>query len=221
LSIRCPWKPALPTPALEAALDGETCSTVVLAQGELFPESLAPKIVPFVDRGGLLVTFGGAPFRRPAERAPDGGFTLRDESPIGLELRDQLRIQVAPMDPGPYDSSGPVVPLGGEFEGAYRFAALFIRRAGRPRDLRGIHRFEPLLDVKKDGASIGADAALVTYGADRKGALLLIGADGGGRILDDAQFESMTEAMHALAKKCGALASFAIGDAVDAGGSQK
>jgi len=199
------------TPDLASALETGEVSTVVLAQGELFPEALAPKLVPFVDRGGLLVALGGAPFRRPAGRFPDGGFVLRDESPIGGELRDDLRIEPAPCE-GALALAVP--PTAAELAalrgGSLEVAATFARRAGRPRQLQGIHRFEALLDGEREGARVGAVAVLVTYSADRKGALLLIGADGGGRIVDSARAQEIEAALHVLARKRHALASFVL-----------
>jgi hypothetical protein len=201
------------TPDLASALETGEVSTVVLAEGEWLPEALAPLLVPFVDRGGLLVCLGGAPFRRTAERTPDGGFTLRDESPLGGELRDDLRIEVAPVAGGgrldvmPTGDAAELAPLrGAKLDGA----ATFMRRAGRPRKLQGIHRFEPLLEGERDGERVGAIAALVTYSSDRNGALLLIGADGGGRTFDESRATAIEASLHALARERGALASFVL-----------
>jgi hypothetical protein len=202
---------ALAAPELERLLADEVVATVLLAQGELFPEALAPELVPFVDRGGLLVALGGAPFRRPAERLPDGGFVLRDESPIGGDLRDELRIEAAPCDGALTLAAPPTAAELAELRGgSLEVAATFARRAGRPRQLQGIHRFEALLDGERDGARVGAIAALVTYSADRKGALLLIGADGGGSRVDDAHATEVEAGLHALARKHRALASFVL-----------
>jgi hypothetical protein len=202
---------ALAAPELERRLADEVPATVLLAQGELFPEELAPKLVPFVDRGGLVVALGGAPFRRPAERLPDGGFVLRDESPIGGDLRDALRIEAAPCDGALTLAVPPTAAELAELRGgALEVAATFARRAGRPRQLQGIHRFEALLDGERDGARVGAIAALVTYSADRRGALLLIGADGGGSHVDDARATEVEAGLHALARKHRALASFVL-----------
>ncbi|HET6164240.1 MAG TPA: hypothetical protein VFG37_11270, partial [Planctomycetota bacterium] len=202
---------ALAAPELERRLADDAAATVLLAQGELFPEALAPKLVPFVDRGGLVVALGGAPFRRPAERFPDGGFVLRDESPLGGELRDALRIEAAPCEGALALAVPPTAAELAELRGgALEVAATFARRAGRPRQLQGIHRFEALLDGERDGARVGAIAALVTYSADRKGALLLIGADGGGSHVDDARATEVEAGLHALARKHRALASFVL-----------
>jgi len=201
------------TPELAGALADGECATVVLAQGDLFPEELAPRLTPYIDRGGMLVCLGGAPFRRPAARAADGGFTLRDESPVGMTLRDDLRIELAPYgDPELLrvtvpETAAELSPLRGT---PLAVATTFVRRAGRPRDLQGFHRFEPLLGVDRRGAPIGTVAALVTYSAGRKGGLLLIGVDGGGRIVDATRAQEIEAAMHVLARKHHALASFVL-----------
>jgi hypothetical protein len=107
----------------------------------------------------------------------------------------------------PTGDAAELAPLrGAKLDGA----ATFTRRAGRPRKLQGIHRFEPLLEGERDGERVGAIAALVTYSADRKGALLLIGADGGGRTFDESRATAIEASLHALARERGALASFVL-----------
>jgi hypothetical protein len=91
-------------------------------------------------------------------------------------------------------------------------AATFVRRAGRPRDPRGIHRYEPLLTTTRDAPPVGDLAAILTFSGVRTGALLLIGLDGGGRRLDDAAARAAEQSLRALAKRVGALALFPIAD---------
>jgi hypothetical protein len=203
-------------PELLDRLAAGSVATLLLGQGELVPERLAGRLVDYVDGGGLLACLGGAPFRRVAVRLPTGGYLLDDESSIGMELRDDLRIDVVAHAPA---ESVAVVPASAPELLRYGgltlpSAAIFARRAGRPRDPNLLHRYETLLATARDGVAGGDLAALITYSGARKGALLLIGLDGGGRRLTEEQVRDAEKSLREIARRHGAAALFLLpGDA--------
>jgi hypothetical protein len=204
---------ARPEPELLDALAKGAVATLVLGQGELIQEGLAARLIAFVDGGGLLVCLGGAPFRRMAVRLATGGCLLRDRSPIGMDLRDELRIDV--VGDAPVETKAVVPRTAPELE---RFgglellaAATFARRAGRPRDPSALHRYEALLAGEGiHGGSVGDLAALLTYSGARKGALLLIGLDGGGRRLDEWHVLDAEKSVREMARLHDAAACFLL-----------
>lgn len=204
---------AVAEPELLDRLARESVATLVLGQGELVSERLAGRLTAFVDGGGLLVCLGGAPFQRTAVRLATGGFLLRDRSRVGLDLRDELRIEV--VADAPVQAKAVVPPSAPEVE---RFgglellaAATFARRAGRPRDPSALHRYEALLSGEgRQGGALGDLAALLTYSGARKGALLLIGLDGGGRRLDERQVLDAEKSLREMARLHGAAACFIL-----------
>src|SRR6185295_16310830 len=111
--------------------------TLLLAGGEIVPNALIPVLPGFLDRGGLLVTLGGAPFRRSATLAPDGAFELDDDASAAATLCDELRIALArirpAIEPLPPERKWTFAPIAPEL--ADRFAptlegALFTERTG-------------------------------------------------------------------------------------------
>ena len=199
-------------PELIDGLEKKAVGTLLLGQGELLPERLAGRLTAFVDGGGLLVCLGGAPFRRVAVRLETGGYRLLDRSPVGMELRDELRVDVVQDVPA---ESVAVIPASApeleRFTGwSLPSAATFVRRAGRPHDPSLLHRYETLIATGRDVAAGGDLAALVTYSGTRKGALLLIGLDGGGRRLNEEEVREAGNRLREIARRHGAATLFLL-----------
>jgi hypothetical protein len=171
--------------ALIADLQAQRVRTLLLAGGEIVPRELLPLLPGFVDRGGLLVTLGGAPFRRTTARLEEGLFEVEDDASSGLSLRDDLRISLARFRPELDElpgvrswKSGLTVPgLAESFAPTPKDGALFTARTGLPRNDHGFHHYEPLLVVDVGGREVGDVATLIAFAGAREGALLLIGAD--------------------------------------------
>jgi hypothetical protein len=178
---------AVPRPLgpLIEELETGRVQTLLLSGGEIAPRELLSLLPPFLDAGGLLVTFGGAPFRLCAKEVAGGGFEIDEDARPGLELRDELRIALARFRPGVDPApparawrSGLLAPgLADRFAPAPRDGALFTERTGQPRSESGWHRYEPLLSAYDGERRLGDAAALVAFTGPRRGALLLIGAD--------------------------------------------
>jgi hypothetical protein len=166
-------------------LDADRVRTLVLPQGEVVPRELVPRLPAFLDRGGLLVTVGGAPFRRTAVQRDGGGFELEEDAAAALTLRDELRVALAGAQPGrsiPFPArrwcAGAAFPeLEGRFDPPPLDGAWFVPRTGLPRNEHGFHRYDPLLTARTDAGELGEVAALIAFSGARRGALLLVGVD--------------------------------------------
>src|SRR5262249_20308521 len=140
----------------------------------------------FVFAGGLLVTLGGIPFRRTLARAADGGFDVEPALASALDLRDELRVAMAPKASA-LERTRIQLRAAPDCELLARFASLppgrgpwLTRRTGRPRDERSLHRYLPLFGVVAGEQPIGDAAALVVFSGPHPGGLLEIALDAGG-----------------------------------------
>jgi len=191
-------------------LDAGAVSTLLLAGGEIAPHGLLARLPRYLDEGGLLVTLGGAPFRRSAAARPGGAFELLEDATPALTLRDDFRIALArsrpPAEGRPARAwtSGITVPgLAERFIPPPRDGAWFTRRTGLPRNEHGFHRYETLIAATGSETELGDVAALIAFTAARRGALLLIGVD--------AEDRGRSESEQAEALRRGFAAGLAAG----------
>ncbi|MBL8840222.1 MAG: hypothetical protein JNL90_01700 [Planctomycetes bacterium] len=178
-------------PELLAAVNGEAARVVAIGSGEWWPLELLDALPGWLDRGGLLVSLGGLPAGRAARRRTDGSFEEAG-SERAPAWREELGIArwrprgggeaPAASDPrlrGATLAAGltfPALLLPTEAALPAEFAAWFDRRAGAPRDPRGLHRYDALVQrVAADGSALGDGVALLQYAGGREGALLLMG----------------------------------------------
>ncbi len=218
-------------PQLVVELEAGNVRTLVLASGEIVPRELVALLPTFIDRGGLLVTIGGAPFRRSATPQAEGGFEIEEDATAALTLRDELRIALSRARPGrdrpfaerawkpglTFPELGPElgsIALPPQSDGAW-----FGPRTGLPRNDHGFHRYDAMVVAESGGSELGDVAALLTFAGARSGALLLIGVDGDDHGLAEVEVAAALERGVAAGIAAGARAVFKSGLIDDASGA--
>ena len=170
----------LPSDELARRLDAGKFDAVVYPYNESFPVRTLDAVARFVERGGVLVDFGGYPGYFGYDGASVVGKDAEGRFPRD-ELTRRLRIDVV----FPSASNG----LSADARAAYTQAAL---DAGHPADLAGFRAFRffgtgrlapgdelvPLATVRAADGREGAAACVVRFGSDMAGALVLAGGGG-------------------------------------------
>ena len=151
---------------LFAALDTAPPDAVVLSANESFPAD--ERLIRYVRDGGVLVSLGGAPFYYGWTR--DGNGTWKQDNSVRTgDYHAQLRMDFEAW----WYKRGYTIPERMKVSG---FGTdIECDRYLRPSDkLKEGDRFIPLLQGTRDGYD-GIGAAIIKYGSDMKGALILSG----------------------------------------------
>jgi len=150
---------------LFAALDTNPPDAVILP-AENFPAD--ERLIRYARDGGVLVAFGGAPFYVGWTRSPDGTWK-QDKSVRTGDYYAQLRIDFEAW----WHKRGHAIPEKMTVSGFGR--DISCERFIRPSDkMKEGDRFIPLMQGKQ-GDYTGVGAAIVKYGSDMKGAVVLSG----------------------------------------------
>jgi len=149
---------------LFAALDTNPPDAVVLPVNETFPAD--ERLIRYVRNGGVLVAIGGAPFYYGWTRDSNGRWKQDNGVRTG-DYHAQLRMDFEAW----WFKRGYAIPEKMTVSGFGK--DITCERFLRPSDkLKEGDRFIPLLQGTKDGYN-GVGAAIIKYGSDMKGAVVL------------------------------------------------
>jgi len=153
------------------AFDKNPPDAVVLPVNESFPAD--ERLIRYVRNGGVLVSLGGAPFYYGWTR-DDNGKWRQDRNAKTGDYQAQLRFEnEAWWHKKPYTIPEKMKVSGSA--GLPPGISVECERYLRPSDrLKEGDRFIPLLQGEKDGYK-GVGAAIIQYGSDMKGAVILSG----------------------------------------------
>ena len=156
---------------LFAALDTNPPDAVVLPLNESFPAD--ERLIRYVRDGGVLVAIGGAPFYYGWTRDANGKWAQDKSVKVG-DYHAQLRMDCEAW----WFKRGYAIPEKMTVSGFGKDVTC--DRFLRPSDkMKEGDRFIPLMQGTQDGYN-GVGAAIIKYGSDMKGALVLSGIREGG-----------------------------------------
>lgn len=176
----------------------------IFPQGQVFPAVLKEPLLAFLRSGGLVVCAFDRPFAKLAVKAKKGDWVITPNDQLA-EWEALLRYQTRTAPEGEGLITAETDPeLGLQLPDPHLASPWVVQ----PGQLGSGDMFIPLLWSKRDGQSLGIQAAFIRYDSDLKGGLaLLLTQVAGGGVSEELQADYLQRAL-TLAFAKGATGAF-------------